>query len=171
MTEYGLLLVTLTESPEFPMNVLEVLNIDCVKVPLVAHDKRGVISELVDALSASGAVSDAEVVKQIVWQREAQRSTGIGEGLALPHGKSPAVKRIAMAIGKPAQPMEYDSIDKKPVRLIVLLVSPPEAVSEHIQALGRVSRLMTNPEFREKLYSAPSADALYSLFRKAETAE
>jgi len=138
---------------------------------LVAHDKRGVISELVDALSASGAVTDADVVKQIVWQRESQRSTGIGEGLALPHGKSPAVKRIAMAIGKPAQPMEYDSIDKKPVRLIVLLVSPPEAVSEHIQALGRVSRLMTNPEFREKLYSAPSADALYSLFRKAETAE
>jgi len=112
-----------------------------------------------------------EAVKQIVWQREAQRSTGIGEGLALPHGKSPSVKRIAMAIGKPAQPMEYDSIDKKPVRLIVLLVSPPEAVSEHIQALGRVSRLMTNPEFREKLYSSQSADALYSLFRKAETAE
>jgi len=138
---------------------------------LVAHDKRGVISELVDALSASGAVTDADVVKQIVWQRESQRSTGIGEGLALPHGKSSAVKRIAMAIGKPAQPMEYESIDKKPVRLIVLLVSPPEAVSEHIQALGRVSRLMTNPEFREKLYSAPSADALYSLFRKAETAE
>jgi mannitol/fructose-specific phosphotransferase system IIA component (Ntr-type) len=54
---------------------------------------------------------------------------------------------------------------------VVLLVSPPEAVSEHIQALGRVSRLMTNPDFREKLYSALSADALYSLFRKAETAE
>ena len=69
------------------MNVLEVLNIDCVKVPLVAHDKRGVIGELVDALTASGAVADAEAVKQIVWQREAQRSTGIGEGLALPHGK------------------------------------------------------------------------------------
>ena len=153
------------------MNVLEVLNIDCVKVPMVAQDKRGVIGELVDALTASGAVADAEAVKQIVWQREAQRSTGIGEGLALPHGKSSAVKRIAMAIGKPAQPMEYDSIDKKPVRLIVLLVSPPEAVSEHIQALGRVSRLMTNPEFREKLYSSQSADALYSLFRKAETAE
>ena len=119
------------------MNVLEVLNIDCVKVPLVAHDKRGVISELVDALSASGAVTDADVVKQIVWQRESQRSTGIGEGLALPHGKSSAVKRIAMAIGKPAQPMEYDSIDKKPVRLIVLLVSPPEAVSERRYFLHR----------------------------------
>ena len=78
------------------MNVLEVLNIDCVKVPLVAHDKRGVISELVDALSASGAVTDADVVKQIVWQRESQRSTGIGEGLALPHGKSSAVKRLSL---------------------------------------------------------------------------
>ena len=61
-----MLLVAFTKSPEFPMNVLEVLNIDCVKVPLVAHDKRGVISELVDALAASGAVADAEAVKQIV---------------------------------------------------------------------------------------------------------
>jgi fructose-specific phosphotransferase system IIA component len=153
------------------MNVLEVLNIDCVIVPLAAHDKRSAVEELVDALTASGAVADAESIKSVVWQREQQRSTGIGEGLALPHGKSPAVKRIAMAIGKPARPMEYDSIDKKPVRLIVLLVSPPESVSEHIQALGRVSRLMTNPEFRESLYQASSAEALYDLFRKAETAE
>ncbi len=153
------------------MNVLEVLNIDCVKVPLLAHDKRGVIGELVDALAVSGAICDADVVKQIVWQREAQRSTGIGEGLALPHGKSSSVKRVAMAIGKPAHPMEYDSIDKKPVRLIVLLTSPPEAVSEHIQALGRVSRLMTNPEFRESLYASKSSQELYTLFRKAETAE
>ncbi|MCE9619319.1 MAG: PTS sugar transporter subunit IIA [Planctomycetes bacterium] len=153
------------------MNVLEVLNIDCVKVPLIARDKHGVIDELVDALAASGAVSDAAAIKQVVWQRESQRSTGIGEGLALPHGKSAAVKRIAMAIGKPGAPMEYDSIDKKPVRLIVLLVSPPECVSEHIQALGRISRLMTNPEFREKLYEAQCAESIYSLFRKAETAE
>ena len=151
------------------MNVLEVLNIDCVKVPLVAHDKRGVISELVDALSASGAVTDADVVKQIVWQRESQRSTGIGEGLALPHGKSSAVKRIAMAIGKPAQPMEYDSIDKKPVQLVILLVSPPDKKDEHIQALGKISKIMTSAEFRQRAYAAQSPMELYALFREAES--
>jgi hypothetical protein len=70
----------------------------------------------------------------------------------------------------PTQPIEYDSIDRKPVKLIVMLVSPPDKVTEHVQALGRLSRLMTDPVFREKTYAARSAQELFELFRKAETA-
>ena len=152
------------------MNVTDVLQTSCVKVPLAATDKRAAIDELVDLLASDGAVSDAAELKAAVWQREAQRSTGIGEGLAIPHGKGAAVKRLAMAIGMPAQPIEYDSIDHKPVRLIVMLVSPPDKVSEHVQALGRLSRLMTDAVFRERAYAARSATEIYELFRKAETA-
>jgi mannitol/fructose-specific phosphotransferase system IIA component (Ntr-type) len=115
-------------------------------------------------------VGDAAELKAAVWARESQRSTGIGEGLAIPHGKGAAVKRLAMAIGMPTQPIEYDSIDRKPVKLIVMLVSPPDKVTEHVQALGRLSRLMTDPVFREKTYAARSAQELFELFRKAETA-
>ena len=121
-------------------------------------------------LAAAGAVGDAAELKAAVWARESQRSTGIGEGLAIPHGKGAAVKRLAMAIGMPTQPIEYDSIDRKPVKLIVMLVSPPDKVTEHVQALGRLSRLMTDPVFREKTYAARSAQELFELFRKAETA-
>ena len=152
------------------MNVLDVLKPDCIKVPLQAADKKVAIEELVDVLASAGAVTDSGALKSAVWAREQQRSTGIGEGLAIPHGKGAAVQRVAMAIGMPAAPIEYDSIDHKPVRLIVMLVSPPDKVSEHVQALGRLSRLMTDPTFRERAYAARSAAEIYELFRKAETA-
>jgi fructose-specific phosphotransferase system IIA component len=153
------------------MNVLDVLQPDCVKVPLTATDKRAAIDELVDVLASAGAVGDSAELKAAVWQRETQRSTGIGEGLAIPLGKGPAVRRLAMAIGMPAQPIDYDSIDRKPVRLIVMLVSPPDKVTEHVQALGRLSRLMTDAAFRERTYGARSGAELYELFRKAERAD
>jgi mannitol/fructose-specific phosphotransferase system IIA component (Ntr-type) len=73
-----------------------------------------------------------------------------------------------MAIGKPAQPLEFGSIDRKPVQMIILLVSPADKIAEHIQALGRVSKLMTNVQFRGACYAATSADEVYGLFRAAE---
>jgi fructose-specific phosphotransferase system IIA component len=153
------------------MNVLDVLKPDCIKVPLAASEKKAAIEELVDVLANAGAVLDAQELKTAVWAREQQRSTGIGEGLAIPHGKGAAVQRVAMAIGMPTAPIEYDSIDHKPVRLIVMLVSPPEKVSEHVQVLGRLSRLMTDVTFRERAYAARSGQELFELFRKAETAD
>ena len=151
-----------------PMTVTEILDPQCVLVPLVAGTKREAIDALVDALAATGRVSDAVAVKKAVWDREQQRSTGIGEGLAIPHGKTSSAHGLCMAVGRLAQPIEYDSIDRKPVRLVVLLVSPPERTSEHIQALGRISRLMTNPGFREQVYAAEGVDQLVELFRAAE---
>ena len=74
-----------------------------------------------------------------------------------------------MAIGKPAQPLEFGSIDRKPVQMMILLVSPADKIAEHIQALGRVSKLMTNVQFRTSCYAATSADQLYGLFRSAES--
>ncbi|MFO0893782.1 MAG: PTS sugar transporter subunit IIA [Phycisphaerales bacterium] len=150
------------------MNILEILQPGCVKVPLTSSDKRGAIEELVDLLAATGQVTDAASVKQAVWERESQRSTGIGEGLAIPHGKCAAVKRLAMAVGMPREPLAFDAIDRKPVRLLVLLVSPTDQIPMHIQALGRVSRIMSNPALRETSYAAPDAAALYEIFRKAE---
>ncbi len=151
-----------------PMTVTEILDPQCVLVPLAARTKREAIDALVDALAASGRVSDAAAVKKAVWDREMQRSTGIGEGLAIPHGKTPAAHGLCLAVARLAEPIDYDSIDRKPVRLVVLLVSPPERTSDHIQALGRISRLMTNPQFRERVYSAAGPEELLELFRSAE---
>ena len=152
-----------------PMTVTEILDPQSVVVPLTASTKREAIDALVDALAVSGRVSDPAAVKKAVWEREQQRSTGIGEGLAIPHGKCAAMPGLVLAIGKPAKPLEFGSIDKKPVQLVILLVSPPEKKDEHIQALGKISKIMTSPEFRQRAYAAQNSIDLYGLFREAET--
>lgn len=150
------------------MNILEILRPESVKVPLVSPEKHAVIDELVDVLAHDERVTDLAALKTAVWERECQRSTGIGEGLAIPHGKSVAVKELAMAVGRPAQPIPFDAIDKKPAKLLILLVSPVDKISLHIQALGRVSRLLSDPALREAAYAAADAKALFEIFRRAE---
>lgn len=150
------------------MNLLDILARDSVRAPLEATDKKGAIFELVDLLVDAGRVRDGDTLKEAVWAREQARTTGIGHGLAIPHGKSPCVNSLAMAIGKPAQPMEFAAIDQKPVNLIVLLASPTEKTADHIQALARISRLMTVDSFRSRIYQAQTADEIYDLLEQQE---
>ncbi|MEX0876055.1 MAG: PTS sugar transporter subunit IIA, partial [Phycisphaerales bacterium] len=116
------------------MNLIDILDPDCISSPLNSVDKHDVIDELVDLLARSGRVSDAESLKQAVWNREQTRTTGIGHGLAIPHGKCSSMKGLAIAIGKPSEPIDFEAIDSQPVRLVVLLASPPDKTSDHIQA-------------------------------------
>lgn len=150
------------------MNLLDILKPECVRAPLIATDKRGVINELIDMLAATGKVSDAASLKDAVWSREQTRTTGIGHSLAIPHGKCTGVTGLAMAIGKPAQPIEFQAIDGKPVKLIILLASPPDKTSDHIQALARVSRLMMMEDFREQIYAATTSQQIYDLIKGQE---
>ena len=151
------------------MRILELLSPSCVRVPLHSTQKQEILDELVDLLTENGLCPDAASVKRAVWERETQRSTGIGEGLAIPHGKCAALPGLVLAIGKPAQPIEFGSIDKKPVQLVILLVSPPDKKDEHIQALGKISKIMTSAEFRQRAYAAQSPMEVYALFREAES--
>ncbi|MFZ9881202.1 MAG: PTS sugar transporter subunit IIA [Phycisphaerales bacterium] len=151
------------------MRILEILSPTSIKVPLASTEKHAALDELVELLAANGLCADPISVKRAVWEREVQRSTGIGEGLAIPHGKCAAMPNLVLAIGKPPTPLEFGSIDKKPVQLIILLVSPPEKKDEHIQALGKISKIMTSPEFRQRAYAAQTAQELYGLFREAES--
>jgi fructose-specific phosphotransferase system IIA component len=148
------------------MKLLETLPIEAVRVPLAAQDKHGAIDELIDLLGEVGRIKDTDALKKVVWEREQQRSTGIGEGLAIPHGKSACTQDLVMAVGRPAEPIEFDAIDGRPVELVVLLASPPDKTSDHIQALGKISRMMANPAIRKSCYAATTADELYQLFRE-----
>ncbi len=152
------------------MNILDILSPNTLKVPLESTDKHSAIDELVDLLHDSGVIKDPVTLKKVVWEREQQRSTGIGEGLAIPHGKANGMSELAMAIGIPAEPFDYGSVDGKPVCMLVLLASPPEKTADHIQALGKISRLMGNEAFRRAAYGAETAEALYTLFKETEIA-
>ena len=150
------------------MNITDILSPTAVKMPLIATEKRAVIDELVDLLDDAGLITEPDTLKQVVWEREQQRSTGIGEGLAIPHGKSNCSSELVMAIGRPEKPIDFQAVDGEPVQLVVLLASPPDKTSDHIQALGKISRLMSNPKFRARAYAAETAEELYQLFENSQ---
>ena len=150
------------------MNLLDILPREAIKVPLAATDRHEAIDELIELLAEHDHIRDPQKLKTVVWDREQQRSTGIGEGIAIPHGKSDCSDTLVLAIGRPREPIDFNSVDRKPVKLIFLLASPPEKTSDHIQALGKISRIMVQAEFREKAYAAEDADTLYELIKSTE---
>lgn len=147
------------------MKLLDLLSIECVKAPLESTTKQGVIDELVDLLAGQDRVRDAAVLKEAVWTREQTRTTGIGHGLAIPHGKCEGMSELSIAIGRPNPPMDFEAIDGQPVSLVVLLASPPDRTSDHIQALALISRLISVEEFREQIYSASTAKKIFELLK------
>ena len=150
------------------MVLTQILEPACIKVPLAGRDKESVITELVDILDANGLLVDKNDVLQAVLSRENTRSTGIGSGIAIPHGKCKGVEDLVMAIGISRQGVDFQSIDNKPVHIIVLLASPTDRTGPHIQALARISRLMLDEEFKNKLQNAQSSQELYDLINDKE---
>lgn len=139
-----------------------------VKVPLEAETKTDVIRELVDVLADAGAVEDRGAALDVVLQREEVLSTGIGHGVALPHGKTSASTALVIAAGVTREPVEFDALDSEPVRLVFLLVGPASAGGAHVKALSRISRLVRQPEVRERLLSASDGEAFMEALREAE---
>jgi fructose-specific phosphotransferase system IIA component len=152
------------------MILTQILQPSCVKVPVESRDKEAVIAELVDLLDAKGLLSDRNAALQAVLTRERIQSTGTGAGIAIPHGKCSAVKELVMAVGIAREPIEFQSVDRKPVTILLLLISPTDQTGPHIQALARISRLMLNEDFRRKFEKAASAEEAYELLGNQERA-
>ncbi len=150
------------------MNLTQILQPGCVKVPLNGRDRQAVITELVDLLNEKGLLLDKKIVLDSVLMREQTRSTGIGSGIALPHGKCKGVRELVMAVGIAGEPIDFASVDGKPVKIVILLVSPIDQTGPHIQALARISRLMLDTKFKEQIEKAVSADEVYSLLTAKE---
>jgi fructose-specific phosphotransferase system IIA component len=152
------------------MRLTEILNPQCIKIPLESTTKSEAIGELVTLLAGNGEVSDAKKVLDAVLERESTRTTGIGNGLAIPHGKCTGTDHLVMAIGRPKTPIDFQAIDGRPVNLIWLLTSPPDKTGPHIHALARISRLMTIDKFRQSLAEAKTAQEIYDAIVKQESA-
>ncbi len=151
------------------MILTQILQPRCVKAPLEGKDKDSVITELVDLLAENNMLVSRDVVLKAVFAREGTRSTGIGSGIAIPHGKCDGVEDLVMAVGIASEPVNFDSIDQKPVSIVILLVSPSDRTGPHIQALARISRLMLDDEFRTKLENATSPEDVYQLISTKES--
>ena len=152
------------------MRLTDILRPQNIKIPLKAANKTEAITELVDVLAQSGDVSDPKRVLESVLERESTRTTGIGNGLAIPHGKTTGTNDLVMAIGRCETPVDFQSIDGRPVSLIWLLSSPPDKTGPHIHALARISRLMTIDKFRQALLAAKDPQEMFDTIVKQESA-
>ena len=127
------------------------------------------IVEMVDIVQQAGKLTDRDEMLQATLERESTRTTGIGNGMAIPHGKSSAVGELVMAMGIAAEPIDFESVDGKPVGIVIFLASPPDQTGPHIQALARISRAMTNPKLRKALNVAATAEEIYKLVEESDS--
>ena len=149
------------------MRLSELLTPDHIRVPLRSGDKEGVLRELVDmALVDDGP--EAEEVLGAILERERQFPTGIGYGVAVPHGKTPVVPTLVVVAGTTQKPVPYETIDGQPVRLFFLLAGPESQAGAHVKAISRISRLVRQEPVRVRLLAAQTPDEFYRSLCEAE---
>lgn len=151
------------------MTLVEILSGKSVIVGLKGQDKREILEELVDVLEVGEKISDRERVLEAVLQREEIMSTGIGHGIAIPHGKSEFVKELGGVLGIKSEGVEFDSLDGQPTFIFFLLLSPMDVSGPHIKALARISRLLKGEDFRQKLIACSDKDTAIKILAEEES--
>ncbi len=129
------------------MKIIDFLNQKAISVNLVAQNKKKAIEELVDLLIKTGENVEKETLIKTLIERENLGSTGIGQGVAIPHGKSDTIKKLTAAFGISKKGVEFVALDGEPVHIFFLLVIPQNSSGQHLKALARVSRLLKNKNF------------------------
>ena len=150
------------------MKILDILNKRMIIPQLTSQSKEGVLRELVQVLAQDEKQLNQERIVEILLEREGLQSTGIGDGLAIPHGKSKEVKKILASFGRSLGGLDFKSLDEKPTHLFFLLVAPENSAGMHLKALVQISRLMKDQAFRKRLMEAKSADEIYSIFSEGD---
>lgn len=135
-----------------------------IKFNLSANTKNEVISELIDVLIEDGKIVDKDKFKEAVFKREEEFSTGIGMGIAIPHGKSSAVKEASIAFGRSNKGIDYQSMDDQPAYLFFLIAVPEESNDVHLKALSEISRKLMHTEIRNKLFNVESFEEFIKVF-------
>ncbi len=150
------------------MKISDILTENFVVLGLEGDSKDEIINSMIDVVSASPKVLDKDKVREAILEREKIMSTGVGNGFAIPHGKTDAVSDIVAAFAVTANPIDYHSLDEKPVRLVFLLVGKDNMVGPHIKLLSRISRLMNKEEFRKRLLELKSSKEVLDMFKEEE---
>ena len=154
-----------TEEKKVDVEVLKGrISKDLIICNLAASNKDEAILELVDLVSTSANITDRQVLLDDIIQREAKMSTGMEHGIAFPHAKSEGVKRLTIAIGRKKSGIEFDSLDGLPAQIFVLIASPKDEASPHLQVLSAVSGVLSKEENRKKILDAKNADQIASVF-------
>jgi len=151
------------------MKLMDFLIPEAIEANIKSNNKTDAIKELTALLKVTGTIADDEPVAKVVLEREELGSTGIGEGIAVPHGKSDAVDNVVAAFGRSEKGIDFKSeVDNIPVHLVFLLVAPIGSSGPHLLALARISRLLKSKDFRERLLKAKNKSEILDIFKSEE---
>jgi PTS system nitrogen regulatory IIA component len=150
------------------MKISEILNKNLLIPNLQSKNKKGVLEELAGVLVAQGKLPDLEKVVEVLLDREKLGSTGIGDGIAIPHGKIRDLGEVVASFGRSREGVEFESIDQKPTHLFFLLVAPENSAGIHLKALARISRLLKDPNFRKRLMEAENEEGLFQIISEED---
>lgn len=152
------------------MNITDLLKKDTIQLNLRSRSKAEVIEELVDVLDRAGKLSDRNGYRDAILAREVQSTTGLGEGIAIPHAKTKAVKQPAIAFGR-SEGIDYEALDGQDSRLFFMIAAGEHANNEHLETLSKLSVFLMDPAFQERLYAATSEDDVIRAIEEKEAAE
>jgi nitrogen PTS system EIIA component len=144
------------------MNISDILKKESIVPDLVSTTKHGIIQELSRALAAA-ANAPAQDIAAVLMEREALGSTGIGGGIAIPHGKLTAVTEVILGFGRSRSGVEYDSLDGRPVHIFFLLLTPENSSGSHLKVLAQISKLLKMEHFKQGLKTADTLDDIYDI--------
>lgn len=150
------------------MKISDILDEKVIVTGLPGHFKDDILNAIIDLVGKSSKVLDQEKVRTAIFDREKIMSTGVGNGFAIPHGKTDAVTDTVAAFAVTAEGIDYQALDDKPVRLVFLLVGKDNMVGPHIKLLSRISRLMNKEDFRNRLLIAGTPHEVIEIFRQEE---
>src|SRR5688572_20283431 len=150
------------------MKIVDLIRREMIVPTLAAKDKRGILEELAAHVASISPKIDRATLARVLIEREALASTAIGEGVAIPHGKLPAVGEIVACLGRAPGGVDFDSMDGQPTFLFFVLIAPENSTGAHLKALARISRVFKDAEFRRRLLAAPDADSMFSVISEED---
>lgn len=156
------------------MRITELLTKDTIKMNVEAKDKDSVIKELVNELHTADVITDADKFEAAIQKRESQSTTGVGDGIAIPHAQTQEVKKAAIMFGRSEEGIDYDSLDGQHAHLFFMIAAPEGQATTHLDALAKLSGILMNPDAKERLLKAQSAEEVLNTidhFDESETAE
>lgn len=149
------------------MKILDILRKEAIIVDLKSRDKKGVLEELVVPV-ANTANLDEEYITRALMERERLGTTGIGGGIGIPHGKLKDIKSLILGLGISKKGIDFESIDGLPVHIFFLLITPEDSTSLHLQMLSRISKILTNDFFKERLLNAVNGDEVVDIIKEED---
>ena len=150
------------------MKIMDFLKKEAITVNLKSSKKEDIITELVELLSKAVDIKDKQALIKALMNREALGSTGIGQGIGIPHAKSNAVKEVVGALGISRSGVDFDSLDGESTYIFFLLVAPEDAAGPHLKALATISRTLKDKFFRDSLIAAKEEKAIVSIIEKED---